>query len=210
MRVMGRAVAQSTRVDTQRGASSQRRAPASHALLRIGAARGRWRCPRGRVGRGTDVNELGSVTMPCIASAIEGDGADLRSGTALDVRGRKDYISRLTRSERLGHEVRLVGGPTVAYRRAKRSDAGLPGREPPTAREIEASPPWRAINILGVALMNRSNRIDHIRLTSHPDPNAKVRFPIHWGASSAHERGPIIGTVSRPQDRNVIGSHGGS
>jgi len=58
--------------------------------------------------------------------------------------------------------------------------------------------------------MNRSNRIDHIRLTSHPDPNAKVRFPIHWGASSVHERGPIIGTVSRPQDRNVIGSHGGS
>src|SRR5262249_60390493 len=59
-------------------------------------------------------------------------------------------------------------------------------------------------------LMNRSNRIDHIRLPSHPDPNAKVRFPIHWGASSADERGPIIGTVSRPQDRNVIGSHGGS
>jgi hypothetical protein len=29
--------------------------------------------------------------------------------------------------------------------------------------------------------MNRSNRIDHIRLTSHPDPNAKIRFPIHWG-----------------------------
>src|SRR5262245_30191942 len=67
----------------------------------------------------------------------------------------------------------------------------------------------RAISILGVALMNRSNRIDHIRLTSHPDPNAKVRFPIHWGASSVHERGPIIGTVSRPQDLNVIGSHGG-
>src|SRR5262245_26527352 len=58
--------------------------------------------------------------------------------------------------------------------------------------------------------MNRSNRIDHIRLTSHPDPNAKVRFPIRWGESSAHERGPIIGTLSRPQDRNVIGSHGGS
>jgi GTP cyclohydrolase II len=76
--------------------------------------------------------------------------------------------------------------------------------------EIEASPPWRAIGILVEALMNRSNRIDHIRLTSHPDPNAKVRFPIHWGASTAHERGPIIGTVSRPQDRNVIGSHGGS
>jgi len=56
----------------------------------------------------------------------------------------------------------------------------------------------------------RSNRNDHIRLTSHPDPNAKQRFPIRWGAPTARERGPIIGTVSRPQDRNVIGSHGGS
>jgi len=58
--------------------------------------------------------------------------------------------------------------------------------------------------------MNRTNRTDHIRLTSHPDPNAKVRFPIHWGAPTARERGPVIGTVSRLGDRNVIGSHGGS
>ena len=58
--------------------------------------------------------------------------------------------------------------------------------------------------------MNRSNRSDHIRLTSHPEPGAKLQFPIHWGAKTARERGPIIGTVSRPQDRNVIGSHGGS
>ncbi|MBI3435843.1 MAG: GTP cyclohydrolase II [Proteobacteria bacterium] len=58
--------------------------------------------------------------------------------------------------------------------------------------------------------MTRSNRTDHIRLTSHPDPHAKARFRIDWGAATARERGPIIGTVSRPQDRNVIGSHGGS
>jgi GTP cyclohydrolase II len=58
--------------------------------------------------------------------------------------------------------------------------------------------------------MNRSNRTEHIRLTSHPEPGAKVPFPIHWGAKTARERGPAIGTVSRPQDRNVIGSHGGS
>jgi GTP cyclohydrolase II len=58
--------------------------------------------------------------------------------------------------------------------------------------------------------MTRSNRPDHIRLTSHPAPDAKLRFPIHWGAATARERGPIIGTVSRPQDRNVIGTHGGS
>ena len=58
--------------------------------------------------------------------------------------------------------------------------------------------------------MPRSNRTDHIRLTSHPAPGAKPRFPIKWGAATARERGPIIGTVSRPQERNVIGSHGGS
>ena len=58
--------------------------------------------------------------------------------------------------------------------------------------------------------MTRVNRTDHIRLTSHPDPGAKLRFPIHWGAASARERGPIVATVSRPADRNVIGSHGGS
>ncbi|HEX3939388.1 MAG TPA: GTP cyclohydrolase II [Xanthobacteraceae bacterium] len=58
--------------------------------------------------------------------------------------------------------------------------------------------------------MNRSNRTEHIRLTSHPEPGAKLPFPIHWGANTARERGPIIGTVSRPADRNAIGSHGGS
>src|SRR4029077_4865033 len=75
---------------------------------------------------------------------------------------------------------------------------------------MEKEPALAGYRHFGGGLMNRSNRIDHIRLTSHPDPNAKVRFPIHWGSPSAHERGPIIGTVSRPQDRNVIGSHGGS
>src|SRR5438132_7697004 len=58
--------------------------------------------------------------------------------------------------------------------------------------------------------MTRSNRPDHIRLTSHPAPGAIHQYPIRWGASTARERGPIIGTVSRPNDRNVIGSHGGS
>ena len=58
--------------------------------------------------------------------------------------------------------------------------------------------------------MTAPNRPDHIRLTSHPDPEAKQRFPIQWGAASAGERGPVIGTVSKPGLRNVIGSHGGS
>ena len=58
--------------------------------------------------------------------------------------------------------------------------------------------------------MNRSNRTEHIRLTSHPEPGAKLPFPIRWDAKTARGRGPVIGTVSRPHDRNVIGSHGGS
>jgi len=58
--------------------------------------------------------------------------------------------------------------------------------------------------------MTRSNRTDHIRITSHPAPGAKSEFPIHWCAASARERGPVIGTVSRPQHRNVIGTHSGS
>jgi len=56
--------------------------------------------------------------------------------------------------------------------------------------------------------MNRSNQVDHIRLTSHPEPGGKLQFPITWGAGTPRERGPVIGTVSRV--RNVIGSHGGS
>ena len=58
--------------------------------------------------------------------------------------------------------------------------------------------------------MTTSNRPDHIRLTSHPEPDGKPRLPIQWGAADPRERGPIVGTVSRPGDRNVIGSHGGS
>jgi GTP cyclohydrolase II len=58
--------------------------------------------------------------------------------------------------------------------------------------------------------MSIPNRTEHIRITSHPEPGAKLRFPIKWGAATARERGPIIGTVSHPGDRNVIGSHGGS
>ena len=54
------------------------------------------------------------------------------------------------------------------------------------------------------------NRTDHIRLTSHPEPGGKARFPINWAAADPHARGPVIGTVSQPQHRNVVGSHGGS
>src|SRR5262249_5991168 len=55
----------------------------------------------------------------------------------------------------------------------------------------------------GPTAMTAPNRPDHIRLTSHPDPEAKARFPLHWDAPTARERGPVIGTVSKPGLRNV-------
>jgi GTP cyclohydrolase II len=57
--------------------------------------------------------------------------------------------------------------------------------------------------------MTTVNRPGHIRLTSHPEPG-DARFPITWGAADPQARGAVIGTVSRPQDRNVIGAVGGA
>jgi len=53
------------------------------------------------------------------------------------------------------------------------------------------------------------NQPRHIRLTSHPEPLAH-RWPIQWAAATPLERGPVIGSVTRPGDRNVVGTHGGS
>ena len=59
--------------------------------------------------------------------------------------------------------------------------------------------------------MTSQNRTSHIRLTSHPEPgSAATRFPIHWGAATPEERGPVIASTTNPTDRNVIGAHGGS
>src|SRR5687767_651719 len=90
-----------------------------------------------------------------------------------------------------------------------------PGRHACRGRRNDDSSGGRPARAAGrrhfwASVMTRPNRTDHIRLTSHPAPGAKPRFPIVWGAATARERGPIIGTVSRPADRNVIGTHGGS
>jgi GTP cyclohydrolase II len=54
------------------------------------------------------------------------------------------------------------------------------------------------------------NRQGHIRLTSHPGSGAPVRFPIKWGAATAQERGPVVGSITAGSNRNVVGAHGGS
>jgi GTP cyclohydrolase II len=48
----------------------------------------------------------------------------------------------------------------------------------------------------------------HIRLTSHAGGFGAL--PIRWGAPTATERGPIVGTTTKRAHRNVIGTHSGS
>ncbi|GAS95974.1 GTP cyclohydrolase [Mycolicibacterium canariasense] len=48
----------------------------------------------------------------------------------------------------------------------------------------------------------------HIRLTSHSGGSAAL--PIRWGAATAAERGPVVGTTGTRAHRNVIGTHSGS
>ncbi|TQC47434.1 GTP cyclohydrolase II [Rhodococcus sp. WS4] len=48
----------------------------------------------------------------------------------------------------------------------------------------------------------------HIRLTSHSSGVGSL--PIHWGAPTASERGPVVGTTTNRAHRNVVGTHSGS
>ncbi|MBC2638067.1 MULTISPECIES: GTP cyclohydrolase II [unclassified Rhodococcus (in: high G+C Gram-positive bacteria)] len=48
----------------------------------------------------------------------------------------------------------------------------------------------------------------HIRLTSHS--GGVDSLPIHWGAPTASERGPVVGTTTNRAHRNVVGTHSGS
>jgi GTP cyclohydrolase II len=50
----------------------------------------------------------------------------------------------------------------------------------------------------------------HIRLTSHPGQGTVGAPVLHWGAPSAAERGPVVGTTVSRSQRNVIGTHSGS
>jgi GTP cyclohydrolase II len=50
----------------------------------------------------------------------------------------------------------------------------------------------------------------HIVLTSHPRPGRPKPPKISWGAATPEARGPVIGTLSDPARRNVIGAHAGA
>jgi GTP cyclohydrolase II len=50
----------------------------------------------------------------------------------------------------------------------------------------------------------------HIVLTSHPSKGGPKPPALKWGAATAKERGPVIGSLHNPQQRNVIGVHSGA
>jgi GTP cyclohydrolase II len=50
----------------------------------------------------------------------------------------------------------------------------------------------------------------HIVLTSHPPKGASQSPAINWGAATAKERGPVIGSMNKPEQRNVVGVHSGA
>jgi len=52
------------------------------------------------------------------------------------------------------------------------------------------------------------SRRSHIKLTSHP--GGAPHLPIAWGAADPKIRGPLIGSTSSAERRNVIGTHAGS
>jgi GTP cyclohydrolase II len=58
--------------------------------------------------------------------------------------------------------------------------------------------------------MDSAPATGHIRLTSHPGQGTNAAPAIRWGAADAQARGPIVGSTSRRNQRNVIGTHSGS
>lgn len=58
--------------------------------------------------------------------------------------------------------------------------------------------------------LNTVSKSKHIVLTSHPARSGGQPPQIHWGEKDARKRGPIVGTVTNPAHRNVIGTHSGS
>ncbi|MEM7406725.1 MAG: GTP cyclohydrolase II [Pseudomonadota bacterium] len=56
-------------------------------------------------------------------------------------------------------------------------------------------------------MSNRPSPSSHIKLTTHPSDRSAA-LPVEWGASSAVDRGPVVGSLTR--ERNAIGTHSGS
>ena len=58
--------------------------------------------------------------------------------------------------------------------------------------------------------MSHTERSHHVILTSHPGTIFTQALPIHWGAKTPKERGPVVASLTSKAQRNAIGTHGGS
>ena len=70
------------------------------------------------------------------------------------------------------------------------------------------SVPGGATGAMPLPPLHPSTSTGHIRLTSHAGGFGAL--PIRWGAATAAERGPVVGTTTKRAHRNVIGTHSGS
>jgi GTP cyclohydrolase II len=62
-----------------------------------------------------------------------------------------------------------------------------------------------------MALESSPSMTRHIRLTSHPGQQGATGAPlIRWGADDPLLRGPVVGSTTNRNQRNVIGTHSGS
>ncbi len=56
----------------------------------------------------------------------------------------------------------------------------------------------------------KAARSRHIVLTSHPSQFGPKPLPIRWGEQDPLQRGPLIGSLTNPSHRNVVGTHSGA
>jgi GTP cyclohydrolase II len=59
-------------------------------------------------------------------------------------------------------------------------------------------------------MLNKTKRSNHVILASHSNLKYKETLPIHWGAKTAIERGPVVASSTNSKTRNAIGTHSGS
>lgn len=60
-------------------------------------------------------------------------------------------------------------------------------------------------------MAERTHNTGHVVLTSHPPSHRRRVHPtIRWGAPTAEARGPVIGSLTDPAARNVVGVHAGA
>lgn len=59
-------------------------------------------------------------------------------------------------------------------------------------------------------MVDKKKRSNHIILATHSNLKFKETLPIHWGAKTPLERGPVVASTTNSKYRNAIGTHSGS